>query len=751
MAKYTAEEWVNSLAKAGFGLIIAIIMGTVFNSIFLGILAFTFFFYLPHPDEEAENEISGVIFSVFMMIVLGLAFFNSPLLGLGLDFGIEEMSFWPHYLLIILLGAAMIFRSVVYTKKAKGTIKSEQIPSGLITFGVVLLMIAFIWFFEPWKWNPTTIVFTGIWMVSYFAGAISSDIESRQMMGVIIIGTSFVIFTMGVGMQEVGSAVFGQWWPTFFQFGQQVFEPMAQAWTQATGGVSMGWELITNPMAFAQRIMSGQYQRDVSTGLAGAFGVEIEEMRVTPIYPYQPFQVILKLNNKGAFDAKNVRLSIIPGAASPSSTMEGLGFETPTDKSYVCRNVNTFTERLGYAIVNWGRLELGERMEALEEALIEGEPISECVYNWSDGGTPLVKEEFEKQDIEQIFYISDIGCKDIIDTKLKKRAIPLTAILQYDYSIYSSLNLEFMQEAEWDRLVKEQNLVTQQKKPSTFTNAPVQLNIDSLEQPIREDTRFFVGVYLRPAQADGDVIHIERVILEFPREFWQAGVPACQPFAGVKPEASEGKAVWELDGVENLTKPYLFYCSFQSMAGKLNGPTQTFLIKASANYTFLKRKNTVTKIEFGGGCCEKSDCPTIEGKQLVCTWKEATEPLKRTGECVTEAVPIVPGPPGLLGLELNQFCKYLVAETGQKCQHGWGGCTDKSECEGEGEYEAGEMRPMGCYDISSVGIGVNVCCFGDTGLEADKCKTAFEKFKTDQAAIIQSFRDSDYYEPIVVK
>jgi hypothetical protein len=67
------------------------------------------------------------------------------------------------------------------------------------------------------------------------------------------------------------------------------------------------------------------------------------------------------------------------------------------------------------------------------------------------------------------------------------------------------------------------------------------------------------------------------------------------------------------------------YCQFPALTG-MEAPTKTYLIKASAEYTYIKTKEIITKIEFGGGCCFDNDCA---GK-LECTWETG---MNHTGVC----------------------------------------------------------------------------------------------------------------------
>lgn len=249
--------WFKSL----FGLFIAFEFFWIFNSVFLGLLAAAFLFFIPmYKEKDITNT---MMFAVIMIIALYMAFNSPGTSGLGLDMG--------------------------------GSL------------------------FTPWEWNTNAIIFVAVWIISMLVG-LTSPIESRQSVGVLMILISFVIFASGTGMQEAGSAFFGQWWPTVYSASSEIFGPLGEIFAGIMNTFSTGLQMITNPQQFAQDIVSGVYVRDSETGLAGAYGVEMDSLRTTPIYVEQPFNVIMKLNNKGAYPAKSVRASISLGEGAPTQT-----------------------------------------------------------------------------------------------------------------------------------------------------------------------------------------------------------------------------------------------------------------------------------------------------------------------------------------------------------------------------------------------------------------------------------------------
>ncbi|MBU0530814.1 MAG: hypothetical protein KKC05_04025, partial [Nanoarchaeota archaeon] len=525
-AQHVVVAW-KEWVQVIFAIVIGIEMFVVFDSFFLMLITLAFFFYIPRAPRA-----NTWIFISVMIVIPFLAFANSASMGLGLEMGES---------------------------------------------------------FYPWEWNSAAIIFMGMWLLAFVAGLEGSDIESRQVMGLILIFTSFFIFSIGIGTQEVGQAFFGPWWPTVYTGAADLFEPMSEAWSQLQQTMGLGWKMFTDPYGYAQGIVSGNYVRDPTTGLEGAYGVEIESFTSTPIFIEAPFSLSMIVKNKGAFEADNVRVAIfstqkaareertigdyvpiqalgdvhIPFALGDRIPVEAYGFDD-TD------NTNAFACNMG--VCGGGLFE----------------------DNMDDEGLGKQTFDLEKLDSRQLLFKSDHGvsCETILEYELTDKFIPIMGMVQYEYSIYSTLDMSIMSKDEWNRQIADGSLETQYKKPSKLTNAPVRLNIDTLEQPIREGTPFFIGLSLLSAQGDNSDVTNATVRLEYPQSF---NLLTCVPQAS----SSLGNVVtW------NDFKPYVpAYCQFSGVKG-LDSPSETFLIRANASYTFSKWKTLNTKFEFGGKDCE---------------------------------------------------------------------------------------------------------------------------------------------------
>lgn len=602
MPRYNTREYIRAWARAAFGLIVAIAIGMTFDSWFLGILTFTFLFFIPLPHTEDESGLNSVIFGILMTVVLFMAFGGGLNLDLGVSFSksiLPVITFLAFVILIIMKGALNNRRVAlriagVSRAGARDLMQRSNVWAYLAGAAFIITILMF-WVVGggPWTWPASAVIFLGVWLIGFITG-VTGSVSRRQGIGVAIILVSFFIFTMGVGTQEVGSAAFGQWWPTVYQTGSQIFGPLGDAWGQLTSGLGTGISLITNPMGFAQQVMNGSYGRDPTTGLTGAFGVEIEQFTSTPIFVEQPYSVSMMIKNKGAFEAENVWVAIVPEEDAPD-VRESVEKKTVSAESAEIDDMNVKME-LTLPTKGITMKDLG--FETTEEQYCgNGGNEFVCLQNAVPEG-----EKMQKLDLRQLFFQSNgIDCATVEEYDITERFVPLKGYIQYDYRVDSQLPVEFMSNTEWDRRIRENQLVTQTKKASTVTNAPVKLSIDTMEQPIRGGNRFYVGFLL--ASAKGEESEVDNVTIQIEKpdgiKFYEKDVTKACTTGGEYIGDGEGH-IWEFS-----EKPYLILCQFDELA--LEEPTKTFLFKANASYTFSESKNLVTKMEFGG-----VDCSLVE-------------------------------------------------------------------------------------------------------------------------------------------
>jgi hypothetical protein len=152
-------------------------------------------------------------------------------------------------------------------------------------------------------------VFLYFWVIT-FIGGVSSPSVSRPVIGALMLSASVIIFGLGPGSQDVGGALFGQWWPTLHNTIENGLKPVTEMFGALTSTFGQSFLLLTNPVGFAHQVIEGTYVNTEGAEKVGAFGVEIEEVRTTPVYVGQPFSVIVKVKNSGGFQGKNAVLRL---------------------------------------------------------------------------------------------------------------------------------------------------------------------------------------------------------------------------------------------------------------------------------------------------------------------------------------------------------------------------------------------------------------------------------------------------------
>lgn len=622
---------IESLVRffVGFIVIPFWVVNYIFQTMVLTIIAIAFFAIPPIPEQKKEGETY-----IFM------------------NYFIFDRILFAIFMFIALIGAGVM--PVFFQKLFPGT---WQLTGPL--------KATFLWF----------------WLVTATAGFFSSP-ETRPVTGFFMLGVATIIYGLGPGTNEVIQGLLGPWGPTVYTTITNVVRPLNNVFEQLTSTFGNALQLLINPVGFAQRIMNGSYTTDPTTGLRGAYGVEMERISVTPIYPYQPFNILLTLKNKGSFPAKNVSVGVM---LNP--------------------NIRIVPEKIGVHhklfITDFGinTSDIQPEIRCERGRTEMNKPFEICYLPIGD---------MSKLDVRQVLFISSgVKCERIRKYGLREKFIPLLLKLKYDYQIHSSLDMEFVSEDEWDRKIKQEEFITQKKKPATFTNAPVQLNIDAPEQPIKEGIHFFIGLQLASGPRGGKIEDVKSIQLEIPNEIFK-NFAGCSPSHTYETkDVNETVLVWE---GWNIPKSYVIYCQFKPIhfdSLKIKGPTKTFYIQAHANYTFSKTAEYNTQIQFGGGCCSDKDCP----KGQICSWKEG---MNFTGVCGAEEVEVSIQPGG------PDFCEYWISEGQGKCDHGMGGCKNNDECV---EKIAGaNLGRMVCKSVADV--DVKLCCYEN---ESDvECRKSYE-------------------------
>lgn len=507
------------------------------------------------------------------------------------------------------------------------------------------------------------------WFVALISGMTSAP-QARPYIGLLFIGFAFVAFTFGAGGEHlVGSAFFGQWWPQVYQNSINIIGPIKESFETFAESIGQGISLVTNPTGFAQKIIEGKFRRDPDSGLAGALGVDIELVRATQIRPFLPYSVIVKIRNKGAFDGKNTTVSLISAENVPEN-LESISSLVSIRKGELS------IRDLGFA----------ETEKNLGEIL--------------------------KNEVREIFFDSEntgLRCDIINDFELRRKPLPIVAVLEYDYEIESFLDLEVLSDEEWKKKVQDNLFVTATKKPAILTNSPVKLNLGLPEQPHRASRPFTLEIEMKTAQKRGKINKVYNLEVTYSNEL---EIESCTE----QPKVVDNTLKWN-----RFPQTGTIFCHFKPV--NISTSSKTFVFKAKSNFRFLSAKQLPALVEFGGGCCDDSECLGAQ----TCSYKRGDNSVGICGASFS----VNGGNGGTNGGNGNNggtvkkpgerdYCKFLL-NSGILCGIGEGGCTNTRQCsQNTDDLSLSNI----CRPVS--GVDVSLCC--PTNMSDSKCKEIFDRW-----------------------
>jgi len=643
------DQLVESFIRFGFLGVLVIpwfIFGQIFGSPLLGIMAFLFFAIPPirvgGEAEKIERSMAAQIWKPIFMVGMLFVLMMSGVLGFNIFGGGGAWAGWE--------------------------------LTGTLSY-----------------------IFIYVWVVAFLAGIFSSP-ESLPAMGAIILIVTTVLFGLGPGSQNVGIALFGQWWPTVHNTVSEFTKPLGNIFSQLSQTFGQTLFMLTNPMGFARQITEGTYVEN-PTGLTGAYGLEIDNFDVDNIYVGEPFSIRFELSNKGSFDARNVFVEIW----------------SSTDKFTIKDHTSTSDEA--------GVIELKEYEK----------PEKVNYVNWYKYLYPGAYEtppkpllgKIRKQDIKPIFLLANMSCegqKEVMKklgittaagANLRDKYISFQTRLKYEYDVYSNLQIEIISQQEWDSRTRS-GLLQRGQKLSRISTAPAKLSIGSMDQPIREDLPMFIGFNLSSAEGRHSKLGKAKVTLAIPKAFKDKNpTMTCTEKRNAYKERTEGDSwiiTWELEDDE----PKSVFC-YMKAPDIGDAPSKTFTVSANATYVFERWESKDTLINF------RDSCERGETENVGSTSTEE-------GTVGTQAVdPAAPGG--------RNFCenRRKTNGNGNKCLLGMGGCKSDVDCCRENQECIGhETHGFGLYDeeaksrLSCVsGVNNGVCCFGS---DINKCQAAYDEW-----------------------
>ena len=686
MGEYTVVGQLRAYAKMIFGVLLALAVGFFLQSIFLGVLTFAILFFIPFLNEEDEEKTNGIIFSIIMGLLLFYAFGVFPISwadGLGIDLGITVGPWQVTSLSFLIVGC--VFKGVMLSSpKAKaGSVSISRSSEATFDLVLTILLIGiFIWnivALGPWNWNFAALIFVTIWLITFLSGTFGG-IQTKQTVGVIMIILSFLIYTLGIGSNVVGEAAFGQWWPQVKDFGKQTLVPIKDAFKNMFQSFKDAINLLLCPTCAVRDIVQGIYTNPSGKGKIGSFGLEFEELAVPEgkITLGRPFSITTSLKNVGAKDATNIDFNVFVSGA----TGQELGINT--------------TKPTG-------------PIETYKKLTVE--------------------------DAKQQVIVGNLFCSSIKERELVKNYIaPVKAVAEYDYRMDSSLSVEFIKSAERERLLKDKKL-ERKKGRSEMTTSPLALSLAiDIDQPIEENTRFYLGIEAKSQEKDGKAKDV-RVKIVLPKELDARKVDltggsnnSAVLGTDVTIDPNLNSLTWLVGslGEEESKKIFLDFKPFE-----ISTPTKTFVITADAVFRFEKWRELSAKFEFGGFCC-----PGIE-EDKACQAGSRCD--YRSGETVGRCVPVaqpIESPKSSAELKGRiGYCKKQVEETQnqatgvKKCDKGEGGCDVSFGSSGSILLFPNCNSNLECRNLKDAGLDLYVCC-DSTSTNQDCVNTYNEWMRT---------------------
>jgi hypothetical protein len=669
--------------------------GGLFHAPAIGTLFLAFFAIIPKPSET-ENLARA--------------------LGLGLSGATANYEMWDKllFLIIMLLAGGMSF--------------------GLFGAGVSFDIGLF-------SGGSLGIIFSAIWAIALLVGLFSPS-ETRPAMGIIIMIISFITFGSTVGEQAMGTAFFGQWWPMLHNSATQLLEPVGKLGEMMQQTFGQSFLMLTNPVGYAQQIMSGQYAKNPN-GPTGAYGLEIQNFAVDTIYLEEPFSIRFDIANKGPYTARNVNLQILSNMPDTLINDNALAGSDTTLK---------LAGETKYDHIKWYKY----KYDSLQNH-------------------DLLKDPVIPQDVKPMFLTGTIGCTSIGKTpwgaewvtkipqeELRQHYVSYMINYTYDYNVDSSLQIDVISESEWYNLVRDNKLVRSQVS-SLISTAPVKLSIGAMDQPIREGMPFYVGYNLTSAEGSNTMIGNAVVNMIIPSDF---GVPkTCTHnidpnnelitlpihgsginteitnliFSAVNQRAmsnfAEKMAQWrgktKIFTVRNQDNDIIAYvlswslvggdakysfCNWDKAPNLVNAPRRTFTLMANSTYTFNKWEKKDTMINFRDICFSRYGAANVEA-------------------------PVTTVPPGDPG-----YCEWKYNNGQGRCQLGEGGClntkslfySDNACCNSEADCPGAtannflfsyDGKPLTCM----MGVAKGVCCPEDS--EYYQCLAAYREWLRQKLAV----------------
>jgi hypothetical protein len=583
----TGIAFLKAVSKVG---VIICFIGGLYTQQFplsnLLLLFLAFGFYFTMPIEFEPRKPYDFILSFFRVLLgLFIAIFIFGAFGAGI-FQSRELG-WLTLAFFVVLPVATEKHSVARALglMGKGSGESYEMIDKLIFVFIMLMFMggsaltggfAFVGGFFS---GTGGIIFSAVWVLGLVAG-LMTPAETRPWMGIIILIVGFMVFGLGAGQQAMGTAFFGEWWPTVHNTVTEFMKPIGDMFSQFQMTFGQSWLLFTNPVAYAQQITQGTYAQN-ELGVEGAYGLEIRKFQVQSIYIDEPFMIEIELENKGIFDARDVKVEILT-------------------------NIRDFKIGRDAATLS-GMTQLPEK-----------DKYDKTWYKYAVDMTTILgsANQIERQNIVPVFLLGKMSCTDFESTAwrdfgvlggknhtVREMFIPFVLNITYEYEATSNLQMDFISSDEWRRLSLE-NKLDRGPRQSLISTAPASLNLGSMDQPIKEDSPFYVGFNLSSTWFKNTLITGGKVDFYVPVDFepFSTTQLCTKTYSGGGPGTgtyqNHNVYTFDLAGYDSKAA----FCSYSKLRTSLSAPKKTYMVFANATYTFSKWDSKDTQINFKDVC-----------------------------------------------------------------------------------------------------------------------------------------------------
>jgi hypothetical protein len=461
------------------------------------------------------------------------------------------------------------------------------------------------------------IIFLAVWELSLISGLIGGK-ETRPAMGILMIFMTLFVFSF-TATGIVGTAVFGYWWPQIESTVEAAVAPIAPMIEQAQGGMSDAWLMLTNPMAYYDKLAKGTaatksvvkeggttksielLKTDLFTSITGEL-----EPRLDPLIG--SFQI----QNQGEFEANKIELELwaswqdplaikMSKSVPPVAPIGQIGKFNCSQPSTTSPPVFPTTNP---ASCIWGGITYPQEIRFVnfmfdknEWWLVSSDNLNLCVYNSS---------------------AADCDTNPDATYNHSGQTVKINANLTYDYNVNVSIPVEVIEQNKYRDLLMARQ-ITLQELTSQYSGGPVKATLWSQKQPIRNgEISLFVAsivnegggtlnqvisfkIYI-PDDLVGsnDIDLIAQTFRSQPYDI-DPEPKGCGDFsANPHPTTSEtiqGKTYWVIECINVVPmkageyKRVSFFITPKSVIDK-----KTSLIVGLANYEYIKTGSTSIKV-----------------------------------------------------------------------------------------------------------------------------------------------------------